>query len=112
MLDFAGDASALGKNVGDDLREGKATLPVLFAYARGDEAARAFWRRCIEQGEVSDDDVMEAAERVEATGALDDARSRARQFADRAVADLSDLPETEMRANLEDVVGFAVSRLH
>ncbi|MCF3936084.1 polyprenyl synthetase family protein [Acuticoccus sp. M5D2P5] len=112
VLDFSGDASALGKNVGDDLREGKATLPVLLAYDRGDEDDRAFWRRCIERSEVHDEDVLTAAERVKATGALDDTRKRAQAFADAALADLSRLPDSEMREILEEVVAFTVSRLH
>lgn len=112
VLDFTGDPEALGKNVGDDLREGKATLPVLLAYARGGEADRAFWRRCIERGEVSDADVLDAARRVENTGALADARDRARRFGELALADLGRVPPSEMRDILEDVVAFTVSRLH
>lgn len=111
-LDFSGNTAELGKNVGDDLREGKATLPVLLAYARGDADDRAFWRRCIEAGEVDDSDVRAAAGRVQATGALDETRARARRFADAARADLERAPAGEMRDILEDVVGFTVARLH
>lgn len=111
VLDFAGDPEMLGKNVGDDLREGKATLPVLLAYARGDEADRAFWRRCIEEGEVSDADIPEAARRVNDTGALDECRRRARDFANRAVENIHKAPAGEMRDVLADVVHFTVSRL-
>ncbi len=112
VLDFTGDPEALGKNVGDDLREGKATLPVLLAYARGTEADRTFWRRCIERGEVSDADVIGAAQRVESTGALAEARERARRYGDLAIADLRRVPRSEMRDILEDVVAFTISRLH
>ncbi|MEM6847582.1 MAG: polyprenyl synthetase family protein [Pseudomonadota bacterium] len=112
VLDFAGDAEALGKNIGDDLREGKATLPVLLAYDRGSEADRAFWRRCIEDGVVSDADVAEAGRKVRDTGALDEARARAQAYADRAIDDLAAAPPGEMREILEDVAAFTVSRIH
>jgi len=111
VLDFAGSAETLGKNVGDDLREGKATLPVLLAFARGDEADRAFWRRCIEDGEVGEAEVAGAVRRVRETGALEECRTRASAFADGAVASLADVPDSETRRILEDVVHFTVSRL-
>ncbi len=112
VLDFEGDAEMLGKNVGDDLREGKATLPVLLAYERGNEADRAFWRRCIEESDVRDEDVATAARRVKDTGALHDCRERARGFANQAITDLSATPPSEMRDILESVVHFTLSRLN
>ncbi|GAB5373625.1 MAG: polyprenyl synthetase family protein [Acuticoccus sp.] len=112
VLDFAGDPEMLGKNVGDDLREGKATLPVLLAFARGNEGDRAFWRRCIEEGKVTDADIPAAVQRVRETGALDECRQRARCFADEAIASLQQAPECEMRDILADVVHFTVSRLN
>ncbi len=111
-LDFSGDAETLGKNVGDDLREGKATLPVLLAYARGSGDDRAFWERCIERSEVTDGDVLRARDLVQATGALADTQARAQAFADRALQDLRTAPAAPMRDALADVVGFAVARLH
>ncbi|UOM36834.1 polyprenyl synthetase family protein [Acuticoccus sp. I52.16.1] len=111
-LDFAGDAQTLGKNVGDDLREGKATLPVLLAYARGAGDERAFWEKCIERGEVADADVLHARDLVQATGALADTQARAQGFADRALGDLATVPDAPMREALSEVVGFAVARLH
>ncbi|MEM0908821.1 MAG: polyprenyl synthetase family protein [Pseudomonadota bacterium] len=111
ILDFDGDADLLGKNVGDDLREGKATLPVLLAFARGGEADRQFWRRCIERGEVSDDDVLTAARKVRDTGALAECRTRADHHAQHALADLNATPKNEMREILAEVVTFTLSRL-
>ncbi|MEM6762761.1 MAG: polyprenyl synthetase family protein, partial [Pseudomonadota bacterium] len=111
VLDFAGDAKTLGKNVGDDLREGKATLPVLLAHARGDEADQAFWRRCIESRQVSESDVAEAINKVRDTGALQECRTRATAYAERAVKDLATSPKSVMRDILEDVVYFTISRL-
>lgn len=112
VLDYSGTAEDLGKNVGDDLREGKATLPVLLAYARGDEDDRAFWRRCIEAGDVREGDVGLAARKVRETGALDEATARAWRFADGAREDLARAPAGEMRDILDEVIGFTVSRLH
>jgi octaprenyl-diphosphate synthase len=112
LLDFAGEAEALGKNVGDDLREGKATLPVLLAYERGSEADRTFWQRCIERGEVAEADVVEAVAKVRETGALSDVRDRAKRFAASAHDDLQSVPACEMRDILEDVAAFTVARLH
>jgi octaprenyl-diphosphate synthase len=59
-LDYGGSSQKLGKRVGDDLREGKITLPVILAYAAGSEDERAFWRRCIEEGDVGDGDLGDA----------------------------------------------------
>lgn len=112
VLDFAGDPAALGKNVGDDLREGKATLPVLLAYARGDEEDRAFWRRCIEAGDVAEDDVATAVRNVQKTGALDECRRRAQRFAAQAVDSLDGAPQGEMRDILSGVVEFTIARLN
>lgn len=112
VLDFSGDAAALGKNVGDDLREGKATLPVLLAYDRGSEADKDFWRRCIEDGKVTDADIPVAARKVRDSGGLADARDRAEAFGQRALSDLRHAPPSTMRDVLEEVVAFTVARLH
>ncbi|MGB7404173.1 MAG: polyprenyl synthetase family protein, partial [Pacificimonas sp.] len=55
-IDYAGDAATMGKDAGDDFREGKLTLPVILAYKRGDDEARRFWRNSIEEGRTSDED--------------------------------------------------------
>ena len=59
-LDYGGSAGQLGKNVGDDFREGKITLPVVLSFRRGNEEERAFWRRTLQEGEVRDGDLAEA----------------------------------------------------
>ena len=110
VLDFSGSTDELGKNVGDDLREGKATLPVLVAYARGGETDRAFWRRVIGERRVLDGDVDRAADLVRRTGGLDEATRRAAGYGEAALADLSRTPPSEMRDILGEVVSFAIAR--
>ncbi len=82
LLDYEGDPSALGKNVGDDLREGKPTLPLLFAMERGSAAERDLIRHAIEQGEVRR--LQEIVAIVRRTGALDATRAMAKLEAEQA----------------------------
>jgi len=91
VLDYAGDASMMGKNLGDDLREGKATLPLIAAMQRGSNADRSTIRQAIETGNLAMLDQVIAI--VKATGALDIARAAAQQEALRAVAAAKRLPE-------------------
>ena len=98
LLDYEGATAALGKNVGDDLREGKPTLPLLVAMARGNEEQRAVVRHAIEHGEV--ERLAEIVEIVRATGALQATRDAARMEVERARAALAALPESEYREAL------------
>ena len=82
MLDYEGDPTQLGKNVGDDLREGKPTLPLLIAMERGTPDERALMRHAIEHGEVAR--LAEIVGIVRRTGALDATRDAARAEADKA----------------------------
>ena len=79
-LDYGGKAAKLGKNVGDDFREGKITLPVVLSYRRGSETERAFWRRTLEQGEATDADLTEAVSLMARHRALEDTIQRARHY--------------------------------
>mgnify|MGYP002775948463 FL=1 len=90
VLDYAGDAAVMGKSVGDDLREGKATLPLIAAMQRGDETQAAVIRHAIENGDL--DALEQVVQIVRSTGALDVARDAARQEALRAVAAAERLP--------------------
>lgn len=91
VLDYTGDASIMGKNLGDDLREGKATLPLIAAMQRGTQQERETIQQAIETGDVSMLDAVIAI--VKTTGALDVARSAAQQEAKRAIAAAKRLPE-------------------
>lgn len=98
VLDYEGSAAELGKNLGDDLREGKVTLPVICALRRASEAERQMIIQAIEQGSTDHlDDILAI---VRATGALDAARASAMAEAQRAIDAAQALPDNEYRASL------------
>jgi octaprenyl-diphosphate synthase len=108
VLDYSGDLHETGKNLGDDLAEGKPTLPLIHAMRAGNEAERALVRHAIEQGGKSDlDGVMAAIQRV---GALDYARECARGEAAIATARLASLPDSACRDSLLQLAHFSVER--
>lgn len=109
LLDYEGDTAQLGKNVGDDLREGKATLPLLIAMARGTEDERATIRHAIEQGEV--ERLGEVIDIVRRTGALDATREAARAHADEAAACVRSLPPSQHREALLQLCVQVVERI-
>src|SRR5437762_4730873 len=78
VIDYASDAETMGKGVGDDFRDGKMTLPVILAYARGSDRDRAFWRSAIAGERVSDEDLGQAIALLRSTDALSDTVERAR----------------------------------
>jgi octaprenyl-diphosphate synthase len=109
-LDYAADQATLGKTVGDDFREGKITLPVLAAYAAGDEAEREFWRRTIETSEQTGADLNHAMRLIDRRGGIRSTLDRAARFADIAKASLSLFPDTPHRRALLAVADYTVSR--
>ena len=109
-LDYGGSSEALGKNAGDDFREGKATLPLLLAVARTRGREDAFWERTINKGERTEDDFRRARELIIGTGALVSTLDAADQYADAAKAALQVLPASPWRDALEGLADFAVSR--
>ena len=110
VLDYGGAAAAMGKNVGDDFREGKATLPVLIAYAKADAPGRAFWERVIEDHEQEDADLDEALRLIAAAEGLEETKAEARRHGDSAKAALATLPRSEVTEALSDIVDFVVAR--
>lgn len=98
LLDYEGDANALGKNVGDDLREGKATLPLLIAMQRCTPQERSLLRTAIEQGET--EKLAEVIAIVRSTGALQATRAAAQAEADRAESCLAQLTPSAARSAL------------
>jgi octaprenyl-diphosphate synthase len=112
MLDYGGQRAALGKNVGDDFREGKVTLPVVLAFRRGDADERQFWRRTIEAGEIGDGDLERAVSLVQKHAALDDTMARARHYGAMARDALGLFGDGPVKHALLDVVGFVTGRTH
>ncbi|MBV2134898.1 polyprenyl synthetase family protein [Pseudomonas sp. MAP12] len=110
LLDYRGDAATLGKNVGDDLAEGKPTLPLIYAMREGTPEQAALVRKAIQQGGIEDLEGILAA--VEASGALDYTAQLARDYAARAIACLEALPPSEYREALVALTEFAVARTH
>jgi octaprenyl-diphosphate synthase len=111
-LDYSGRQAMMGKAVGDDFREAKVTLPVILAYARADAKAGAFWKRVIEGGPQSEADLEQAITYVEGTGAIQETMTRARHYADNAVAALEPLAHSETRVALSDIADFCVERAY
>ncbi len=108
LLDYEGKSEELGKNVGDDLREGKPTLPLLLAMERGTPAERALIRHAIEQGEVQG--LADILAIVRRTGAIEATRQAAQREADQACAMLAALPESRARQALLDLSARAIHR--
>ena len=108
LLDYEGDTQALGKNVGDDLREGKPTLPLLVAMARCTESERLLMRHAIEHGENERLDEILAI--VRRTGALEATRDAARAETDKARSALSLLPDSAARKALLDLCARSIER--
>jgi octaprenyl-diphosphate synthase len=107
-LDYAASADELGKNLGDDLAEGKPTLPLIHAMRTGSDAQRKLIRAAIRDGGRKQMDDIIAI--IESTGALDYTARRAREAADAAIGELADLPDNEYRNALMLLAEFAVQR--
>ncbi|MGI4845445.1 MAG: octaprenyl diphosphate synthase [Janthinobacterium lividum] len=110
VLDYAGDAAEIGKNLGDDLREGKPTLPLIWLMENGTPEQRQLVRSCIEHGDEAQFEAVLAA--VSSSGALDYTRRQAEQAARRAAEAISGLPESVYKASLLQLCSFAVDRNH
>jgi octaprenyl-diphosphate synthase len=109
-LDYGGKAAKLGKNVGDDFREGKITLPVVLSFRRGSESERAFWRRALEDGNATDADLDQAISLMVKHRALEDTVQRARHYGAIAKDALALFPASPMKEALEEAVEFCIAR--
>jgi octaprenyl-diphosphate synthase len=111
LLDFQGDSAVTGKNVGDDFRERKLTLPLIKAIAKADASERAFWERTIEKGRQEGADLDQAIALLHKHGALEKTKEDALAWARRAKEALSKLPAHEIRDMLSDVTDYVVERI-
>ena len=109
-IDYDSEASEMGKGKGDDFRDGKMTLPVILAYARGDEEERRFWRDAIAGFSTDDEDLAHAVALINRHDAVSATRERARHFAHRAIDAIAGFPAGEARAAMAEAAEFAVSR--
>src|SRR4051812_38070841 len=110
MLDFSARQSELGKTVGDDFRDGKITLPILIAFARGDAEEREFWRRTLEECDQRPGDLERAMRLVEHRGGVAETLRRARTYAEEAAAALAGFPDGPLRRALVEATEFATVR--
>jgi octaprenyl-diphosphate synthase len=110
-LDYGGTSADLGKNVGDDFREGKITLPVVLSFRRGSDEERAFWRRTLERQEIEEPRDLDAALAImRRHRALEDTIERARHYGDRAKDALAPFPASPMKQALLEAVDFCIAR--
>ena len=111
-IDYSSDSATMGKGVGDDFRDGKMTLPVILAFARGSESDRHFWKSAIVGDRISDDDLAMAIDLVGSTGALAGTLERARIYARRAIDALAAFPSGKAKSALVEAAEFAVARAY
>ena len=111
-LDYGGKAAKLGKNVGDDFREGKITLPVVLSFRRGSTEDREFWRRTLERGEIGEGDLEIALATMKKHRALEDTIERARHYGAMARDALELFAPSPWKRALRDAVEFTTGRAH
>jgi len=111
FLDYAGSAEVIGKNTGDDFRERKLTLPVIKAIAVASLEERAFWQRVIERGDQREGDLGEAMAIMARHGTLEATRAAAQGWVEKAREALELLPDTPLRAMLDDLADYVVARV-
>ncbi len=109
-IDYASDDATMGKDAGDDFRDGKVTLPIILAHARGSQADRKFWRDAMEGRRTSDQDLAYATGLLHDSGALADTMARARHYGQLAIDALAGIGVGTARTALIEAVEFAVAR--
>ena len=112
VIDYASDTETMGKGVGDDFRDGKMTLPVILAYARGSDEDRKFWRAAISGERIGEEDLAHATALLHSTDALSDTIERARHYGRRAIDALANFPASKAKSAMTEAVEFAIRRAY
>jgi len=111
-LDYSAKQAELGKTVGDDFQDGKMTLPVILAIARGTDEEKAFWKRTQEDQDIHDGDLETALSLLQKHQTLDDTLKRAQAYGDTAIKALAAFEDSPTKTALIDVVDFCINRAY
>ncbi|MFC4291816.1 polyprenyl synthetase family protein [Sphingorhabdus arenilitoris] len=111
-IDYVSDGATMGKDMGDDFRDGKMTLPVILAHSRGDADEKQFWRQAMLGNRISDDDLAHAKSLLAKYNCIDDTIDRARHYGQRAIDSIAHFPSSDAKSALTEAVEFAISRAY
>lgn len=112
VIDYSSKQATMGKNIGDDFREGKVTLPVILAYRRGNDEEREFWKRTMQAVRQDEGDLETALEILERHGTLNDTIERARHYGGMAKDALAIFDDSEIKTAMNRVVDFCITRAY
>ena len=111
-IDYVSDGETMGKDAGDDFRDGKVTLPVILAHSRGDAEEKKFWHNAMLGHRVSADDLAYAIGLLRKYNAIEDTLERARHYGQRAIDALAPFPASAAKDALVEAVEFAIARAY
>lgn len=111
-LDYGGNSKNLGKNTGDDFREGKITMPVILSYMRSNEKEKEFWKQSLEHGKTDDNALSYALELMKKYDSLEDTINLARHYGQEALKALEKIEQTPEKVALCEVIEFCISRVN
>lgn len=109
-LDYTADGEKLGKTIGDDFREGKMTAPVILAHAQGDAKEKEFWRRVVSDKNQQEGDLTAAQDILTRRGTIEQSFDLAQSYGEKARLALAEAPDHDLRALLDDLVGYSITR--
>ena len=112
VLDYSAKQRELGKEIGDDFKTGKITLPVILSYRRGKSEEKEFWKKCLKEMSQNDNDFEEALLLMEKNNSLKDTISRAEHYGNVARDALGIFPQSEIKQALNDTIDFCINRAY